>query len=96
VWRAQLSDHGPVRRDAAAWRIIEILPGHPVITVAVGVAKVNRTKPAVNGGINQLVDAGILRPLSESKRNRAWEATGLLDLLAQLDSGEDPEESEGD
>ncbi len=95
-WRAQLSDHGPVRQDAAAWQLIEILPGHPVITVPVGVAKVNRTKPAVNGGINQLLSAGILRPLSENKRNRAWEATGLLDLLARLDSGEDPEEGEGE
>jgi Fic family protein len=88
VWRGQLSEHGPVRQDAAAWQLIEVLPGHPVITVPVGVAKVNRTKPAVNGGVNQLVAAGVLRPLSENKRNRAWEATGLLDLLARLESGE--------
>jgi len=94
VWRGQLSEHGPVRQDAAAWQLIEILPGHPVITVPVGVAKVNRTKPAVNGGINQLVAAGVLRPLSENRRNRAWEATGLLDLLARLESGEYPEEGE--
>ncbi len=95
LWRAQLSNHGPVRQDAAAWQLIEMLPGHPVITVPVGVAKVNRTKPAVNGGINQLVKAGVLRPLSENKRNRAWEATGLLALLARLESGEYPEEDEG-
>lgn len=94
VWRGQLSEHGPIRQDAAVWQIIEILPAHPVITVPVGVAKVNRTKPAVNGGINQLVNAGILRPLSENKRNRAWEATGLLDLLARLESGEYPEEGD--
>jgi Fic family protein len=91
AWRHQLSEYGPVRQDAAAWQLIEILPGHPVITVPVGVAKVNRTKPAVNGGINQLVAAGVLRPLSENKRNRAWEATGLLDVLARLESGEYPE-----
>ncbi len=94
-WRGQLTSQGPVRQDAAAWQVIEILPGHPVITVAVGVAKVNRTKPAVNGGINQLVNAGVLRPLSENKRNRAWEATGLLDLLARLESGQYPEGDEG-
>jgi Fic family protein len=87
-WRGQLSERGTVRQDAAAWQLIEILPGHPVITVPVGVAKVNRTKPAVNGAINQLVAAGVLQPLSENKRNRAWEATGLLDLLARLESGE--------
>ena len=94
VWRAQLFSYGPVRRDAAAWQLIEILPGHPVITVPVGVAKVNRTKPAVSGAVNQLVAAGILRPLSDNRRNRAWEAIGLLDLLAHLDSGEYPEGDE--
>lgn len=94
MWRAQLSECGSIRQDAAAWKLIEILPGHPVITVPVGVAKVDRTKPAVNGGISQLVNAGVLRPLSENKRNRAWEANGLLDLLARLESGEYPEEDE--
>ena len=96
LWRGQLSEYGSIRQDASAWQLIEILPGHPVITVPVGVAKVNRTKPAVNGGINQLVNAGVLRPLSENRRNRAWEATGLLDLLARLESGEYPEEHEED
>src|ERR1700722_20101748 len=81
---------------AAAWRLIEILPGHPVITVPVGVAGVTRTKPAVSGGINQLVNAGVLRPLTENRRNRAWEAAGLLDLLARLESGEYPEGDEED
>ena len=95
LWRDQLSEQGTVRQDAAAWQLIEILPGHPVITVSVGVAKVNRTKPAVNGGIRQLVNAGVLRPLSTNRRNRAWEATGLLDLLAHLESGEYPEEEIG-
>jgi hypothetical protein len=29
-------------------------------------------------------------PLSEGKRNRWWEATGLLDLIARLEAGELP------
>ena len=37
--------------------------------------------------IGQLGDAGILIPLSASKRNRAWEADGLLDLLTDLEGG---------
>jgi Fic family protein len=94
VWRARLSAHGQVRQDAAAWQLIDILPGHPVITVPVGVARVNRTKPAVNGAINQLVEAGVLIPLSANRRNRAWEAAGLLELIARLESGEYPDEEE--
>jgi len=95
VWRARLSAHGQVRQDAAAWQLIDILPGHPVITVPVGVTRVNRTKPAVNGAINQLVEAGVLIPLSTNRRNRAWEAAGLLELIARLESGDLSEEVHG-
>jgi non-canonical (house-cleaning) NTP pyrophosphatase len=31
--------------------------------------------------------AGILTRLSESARNRAWEAEGLLDLIVGLEAG---------
>jgi hypothetical protein len=31
-------------------------------------------------------DAGVLRPLSDARRNRSWEAVGLLDLLARLEA----------
>jgi len=46
-----------------------------------------RSKSSTAVAVDQLVDAGILLPLSESKRNRAWEAAGLLDLLAELEAG---------
>jgi len=36
------------------------------------------------------VAAQILVPLSESKRNRSWEATGLLDLIERLEAGQLP------
>lgn len=87
-WRGRLRDAGEPRADAAAWTLIEVLPAHPVITVPVGVAATSRTKPAVTNGIEQLVSAGVLLPLGESKRNRAWEADGLLDLIEALEAGE--------
>jgi len=34
--------------------------------------------------------AGVLEPLSASKRNRSWEAVGLLDLVERLEAGELP------
>jgi Fic family protein len=87
-WRQQLREHSDPRSDAAAWAIIDVLPAHPIITVPVGVAATRRTKPAVTNGITELEEAGILVRLGESARNRAWEATGLLDLIADLESGE--------
>jgi Fic family protein len=86
-WRERLRTHSSPRADAAAWAVIDTLPAHPVITVPVGVAATGRTKPAITNAVDQLVGAGVLVPLGESRRNRAWEADGLLDLIAGLESG---------
>lgn len=85
-WRERLRHHSNPRSDAAAWSLISVLPAHPIITAPVAVAAVGRTKPAVANAIEQMEDAGILTRLSESARNRAWEADGLLDLIVGLEA----------
>jgi Fic family protein len=87
-WREQLRAHSNPRADAAAWSLIAVLPAHPVITVPVGVAATQRTRPAVANAVEELEGAGVLVRLTESARNRAWEATGLLDLIVGLEAGE--------
>ncbi len=87
AWRTSLREHSAPRADAAAWAVIDILPAHPVITVPVGVAATGRSKPAITNAIAELAEAGVLVPLGESRRNRAWEADGLLDLIVDLESG---------
>jgi len=89
-WRAQLAGHVQIRSDAAAWLVIETLPAHPVVTVSVAVAAVGRTRPAVSQAIDQLTGAQVLVPITEGRRNRAWEAAGLLDLLTDLEAGRAP------
>lgn len=86
-WRRQLADSANRPREgAAAWALIDVLPAHPMISAPVAAATTGRAKAAVYAGINQLVDAGILKPLSDSRRNRSWEAVGLLGLIAQLEA----------
>lgn len=87
-WRRRLGESAKIRADAAAWKLIDVLPELPLVTLPTAVAKIRRTKPAVNHAIAQLADAGILIPLTDVHRNRAWEADGLLDLLMGLESGE--------
>lgn len=87
AWRDQLRHHSKPRADAAAWAVIDVLPAHPIITVPVAVAATKRTKPAVTNAVEDLERAGVLRRLTESARNRAWEAEGLLDLVVGLESG---------
>ncbi|MGH9388504.1 MAG: Fic family protein, partial [Vicinamibacteria bacterium] len=71
AWRARLQATR-VRSDAAAWSVIEVLPGYPVITVAVALAAlethgVRRSRPALQLAVVQLEEAGVLKPVSASK-----------------------------
>lgn len=61
-----------------------------MITAPVAAAVTGRSKPQIYEALDQLQAAGILAPLSASRRNRAWEAVGLLDLLAGLEAGQMP------
>ena len=90
-WKAQLaaSPDAP-RADAAAWALIDVLPAHPMITAPVAAAATGRAKAAIYQALKQLEQAEVLLPLSAAKRNQSWEATGLLDLLMALESGELP------
>jgi Fic family protein len=85
LWRERLRALG-VRSDAAAWRVINVLPGHPIISVPVAVAATGRAKSAVQQAVEQLVHAGVLEALSTGKRNRQWEAIGLLALSEDLET----------
>ena len=86
-WRQKLTDASRPRADAAAWAIIDVLPAHPVVSVPVAAAVIGRTKAAIYEAFRQLMEAGVLIPLSTSKRNQSWEAAGLLDLLEALEAG---------
>jgi Fic family protein len=90
AWRAKLASRGAPRSDAAAWALIDALPAHPMISAPVAAAATGRAKAAIYDAIEQLVGAGVLKPLSQSKRNRSWEALGLLTLIAQLETGAAP------
>lgn len=86
-WRQKLADSAAPRSDAAAWRVIDVLPAHPLSSIAVAVAATRRTRPAVAQAFGQLVEAGVLEELSGNRRNRVYEAVGLLDLLESMEAG---------
>ena len=89
-WRSLLTRGPAPRSDAAAWAVIDVLPAHPVITAPVAAAATGRAKAAIHQAIRQLAESGVLEPLTTSKRNRSWEAVGLLDLLEGLEAGRAP------
>jgi Fic family protein len=91
-WKFALTRHSPPRADAAAWEIIRVLPAYPMITGPMALAATRRARAAVYEGLEQLQNAGVLKEVSASKRNRVWEAVGLLELLEGLAAGRMPDQ----
>jgi Fic family protein len=92
-WRETLSTAGK-RRDAAIWKVGELLLGQPVVTVNSVVQRLGVTFPAANTAILELTNLGILRPENlEQRRHRVFHAhevlnalyTGLDDVLQEVE-----------
>ena len=81
-WRARL---GRVRAGSALALLIDALPGAPVVTVRSAASLIGRSEQAVNEAIPRLVEAGVLRQTTVGRRNRAFEATELIDAFTDLE-----------
>ena len=77
-WRER---SGRPRRHSSAEAIIVELPAHPIVTVATAQKFLGRSKQAVNEAIATLAEKGVLHAITLAKRNRAWEARDLFDLI---------------
>jgi Fic family protein len=77
-WREQLKG---LRSDAAAWKLLDELPGRPVVSAPSVGKLLEISPPAANRALQQLQEQGILKPLNERKWGRSWEARELLTLV---------------
>jgi Fic family protein len=76
---------GRPRRHSSAEALIVELPAHPIVTVATAQKFLGRSKQAVNEAIAELAEKGVLHPITLAKRNRAWEARDLFDLINEVE-----------
>jgi Fic family protein len=81
-WRERA---GRPRRHSSAEALIVELPAHPIVTVATAQTFLGRSKQAVNEAIATLADKGVLHAITLAKRNRAWEARDLFDLINDVE-----------
>jgi Fic family protein len=81
-WRQQA---GPLRSDAAALQLIEVLPATPVVDVKSTAALVGCSEQAARLAVLHLEARGVLAQLTVGRRNRAWEAVGLFDRLDEFE-----------
>lgn len=81
-WREAV---GKVRSDSAVFRLIEALPGAPVVTVQSAAALIDRSVQATNQAIAALQNAGVLKQTTVGRRNRAFEATEMINAFTALE-----------
>jgi len=86
-WQQQLRERANPRSDAAAWLILEQLPRYPVLNRSDAAEVTGRSLPAVDLGLKQLEEAGVLEPIRDDPPSRrSWEPVGLLDLIVRIES----------
>jgi Fic family protein len=81
-WRLRL---GRLRQGSAADLLITALPGAPIVTVNSAATLLGRSYVAANESIAQLVKANVLRQIDVGRRNRAFEATELVNAFNELE-----------
>jgi Fic family protein len=78
-------DRGRVLRNAGtsvtAVRLFELLPRHPILSVAFAMKKLGTSKPTASRAVDVLSTAGVLVESTGRRRDRSWAYQRYLDLL---------------
>jgi hypothetical protein len=82
AWRERL---GRVRSGSAVERLIDALPGAPIITVQSAATLIGRSDQAVNEAVCRLQQAAVLKQTTAGRRNRAFEAPELINAFTELE-----------
>lgn len=80
-WAAREGGGRALRRDSAALRILEGLPGAPVLTIATASRIYGVSRTAASRGLENLRAAGILTTESIGAGRRAYTAPAVLDTI---------------
>jgi hypothetical protein len=67
--------------SVSAARLFELLPNHPIITVATAMTLIETSKPAATRAVETLVAAGILVETTDKKRDRSFAYQTYVDRL---------------
>ncbi len=79
-WRAMVK----ARAGSAAAQLLAQLPSRPILSSEDALTIVDGPRSSVFAAINRLHDAGVLRPLTDRKRDQVWGASLILDELEDL------------
>jgi Fic family protein len=77
TWETALN----ARRGSTARRALEVLIEQPVVTVQYLASRLGVSNVAANSALPVLEAAGVVRRRNEGRRNRHWQADGVLEAL---------------
>jgi hypothetical protein len=80
-WREMV---GATRKGSAVAKLMDILPTKPILSSEDAESSIDAPRSSVFAAINQLHRAGVLRPLTDRKRDQVWGAGAILDELDDL------------
>jgi Fic family protein len=69
------------RKHATVWRLADLLLGQPVVTVSALVERLKVTFQSANAAVAVLVEMDILRPQGKRRRDRAFYAHEVVNIL---------------
>jgi hypothetical protein len=75
----------PLRAGSAVELLIETLPAAPVLTLAAAARLIDRSQQAANQALARLVEVGVLREITDARRNRVYEAPELIEAFTLLE-----------
>lgn len=67
--------------SVSAARLFELLPNHPIITVATAMTLIDTSKPTATRAVETLITAGILVETTGKKRDRSFAYQTYVDRL---------------
>lgn len=79
--RAAWNDLIVARRDAAAWRLADLLVRQPVVDAAIVQRELGATSANAQRALRQLAEAGVITEISGRRRDRLWQAPTVLRAL---------------
>jgi len=82
-WRAKAN----VRRGSTAEKVIDALPGQPVIDVRKAAELAGTSEEAARQALNRLETRGVIKQVTKRSWGRVWEAEGLWNLLDRYERG---------
>lgn len=81
-WRVQATQP---RASSAADKLIVLLPAYPIVDLNLTRELLRVSAPAAWGALQRLEGAGVLHQITVGRRNRAYEAVGLFEVVDRFE-----------